>query len=50
MITIINLIAMACFFKIMCCGIFKYLLITNFKNKEFFNLISTYFSIVEINN
>lgn len=46
----INLIAMACFFETICCGIFEYLLIASFKDKGLFDLMSTYFSIVKTNN
>lgn len=44
-----NLIAIACFFEAIYYSIFEYLLAANSKNRGFFDLVSTYFAIVEIN-
>ncbi len=41
---------MAHFFETTCRGIFEYLLATGFKNGGLFDLISTYFGIVETNS
>lgn len=45
----INLIAMACFFEVICCSIFEYLLTAGSKDGGFLGLISTYFGTVETN-
>lgn len=47
---IINLLAIAQFFKATCTGIFKRLLAAKFTEDGLFGLVSTYFGKVEINS
>lgn len=46
---IINLVAIAQFFKAICTGIFKRLCVVGSTKDGLFGLVSTYFSIVETN-
>lgn len=49
MTTTMNPVAIACFVKTTCYNIFKHLFITSSKDGRFFDPVSTYFSIIEIN-
>lgn len=49
MTAIINFIIVAYFFEAIYCHILEYLFIAHSKDKELFDHISTYFSIVKIN-
>lgn len=46
----INLVAITRFLKIIYHDIFEHLFTISFKKRELFSSVSTYFSIVEINN